>query len=110
MGLLFFIGAQEAMAQTSGKKKNALTETVVINTSAQCDMCRMKIEGKLNEHKGIRVASLDIRSKKLTVKYNPEKTTVEEIKKAVTDLGYDADEAKGDAEAHKNLPECCQKH
>ena len=107
--LLF--GAVSLHAQTSNKPKPAaVTETLVINTSAQCDMCKARIEGKLNEAKGVRMASLDIRSKKLTVKYNPEKTSPEEIRKAVNRLGYDADGQKADAEAFKNLPPCCQKH
>ena len=104
-----FVGAFQSQAQSSAKPGN-LTETAVLNTSAQCDMCRMKIEAKLNDVKGIKMASLDIRSKKLTVKYNPEKTTLDEIKKSVSDLGYDIEDMKANEEAHKNLPGCCQKH
>lgn len=103
------LGAFTANAQKSAKSK-PITETVVLTTSAQCDMCKAKIEGKLAESKGIRMVALDIRSKKLTVKYNPEKTTVDEIKRAINGLGYDADDSKGDPEAHNNLPTCCQKH
>lgn len=103
------LGAYNTHAQKSAKS-NPVTETAVLMTSAQCDMCKARIEGKLGEAKGVRMVSLDIRSKKLTVKYNPEKTTVDEIRKTVTALGYDADDTKGDAEAHKNLPACCQKH
>lgn len=100
----------KAGASVKGSKANALTETLVIATSAQCDMCRMRIEGRFNDAKGVRSATLDIRSKKLTIKYNPEKTNPEELKKALTDLGYDANEAKANPEAYKNLPACCQKH
>ena len=108
--LLFTVlGTYTAHAQKSSKSA-PLTETVVLATSAQCDMCKAKIEGKLGEAKGVRMVALDIRSKKVTVKYNPEKTTVDDIKRAITALGYDADEAKGNPEAHKNLPTCCQKH
>lgn len=103
------LGAYNTHAQKSAKS-SPITETVVLMTSAQCDMCKARIEGKLGESKGVRMVALDIRSKKLTVKYNPEKTTVDEIKRAVAALGYDADEAKGDPTAHKNLPTCCQKH
>lgn len=103
------LGASQTYSQKSAKT-GAVTETIVINTSAQCDMCRMKIEGKLNESKGVKSAVLDIKTKKLTVKYNPEKTTAEEIKKAVSELGYDADELKANPETYKNLPDCCKKH
>lgn len=108
--LLFtLLGAYNTQAQKSAKS-TPITETAVLMTSAQCDMCKARIEGKLGESKGVRMVALDIRSKKLTVKYNPEKTTVDEIKRAINALGYDADEAKGDPEAYKNLPACCQKH
>lgn len=108
--LLFTVmGALGANAQKPAKQ-GAVTETLVLNTSAQCDMCKARIEGRLNDAKGVRMATLDIRSKKLTVKYNPEKTTADEIRKAVTEIGYDADDSKANAEAHKNLPACCQKH
>ncbi len=107
--LLFTLLGGALRGQTSAKP-GAITETIVLNTSAQCDMCKARIEGKLNEAKGVRMASLDIRSRKLTVKYNPEKTSAEEIRKTVALLGYDADDQKADPEAHKNLPPCCQKH
>lgn len=108
--LLFTLLGSATLRAQGTAKPGALTETLVLSTSAQCDMCKARIEGKLNESKGIRMASLDIRSKKLTVKYNPEKTTPEEIRKAVALLGYDADGQKADETAHKNLPTCCQKH
>ena len=43
-------------------------ETSVIQTSAQCNDCKERIEGKLNYTKGIKFAELDMETKKVTVK------------------------------------------
>ena len=40
-----------------------------IMTTAQCNMCKKKIETALNDLEGIEVAELDVTSKKLKVKY-----------------------------------------
>ena len=93
--------------ETAGAKTTM--QTVEILTAAQCDMCKTSIEGKLMGTRGVRSANLSMTTKKVTVKYNPEKTSPEEIRKAITSLGYDADNEKGDPEVYKNLPACCKK-
>jgi mercuric ion binding protein len=88
-----------------GQKK---VEEIVILTSAECGSCKERIEGKLNYTKGIKFADLDVPSKKLTVKYSTKKISKEEVMKIITDLGYDADDLKANAEAYEALPQCCK--
>ena len=83
-------------------------ETVVINTNSECGMCKDRIEKELNYVKGISFAELDVPSKKLTVKYNKEKITLDEIRQKVSEIGYDADHVKADEQAQSNLPACCK--
>ena len=84
------------------------TEEVIIHTSAECGSCKDRIEGKLNYTSGIRFAELDVPSKDLTVKYNPKKITIKEIKEILSELGYDADEVKANPKAVEKLPACCK--
>ncbi len=84
-------------------------QTVTIKTSAVCGSCEKTIETAVNQLNGIKEASLDVDSKILTVTFNTEKTTVEEIKNAVVMAGYDADEIPADAKAYENLHGCCKK-
>lgn len=84
------------------------TQTVVIQTSAECGDCEVRLEGKLNFTKGVQFAELDVPSKKLTVKFNTKKITLDEIKKIVSDLGYQADEVVADPKAYEALPACCK--
>jgi periplasmic mercuric ion binding protein len=82
--------------------------TVTIKTNSECGDCKDRIEGKLNYTKGIIFAELDYKTKILTVKYNSKKITLDQIKKIVSEIGYDADEVKAVESAQKALPLCCQ--
>lgn len=84
------------------------TEKVVIKTSAECGDCKERIESKLNYTKGVSFAELDYETKELTVKFKTDKITLAEIKKIVSELGYDADELKANEVTQKKLPLCCQ--
>ena len=84
------------------------SQTVVIKTSADCVQCKERIEGKLNYTKGITYADLNYKTKELTVKFKPTKISLQQIKKIVSELGYDADDVKANPEAQKKLPLCCQ--
>jgi copper chaperone CopZ len=85
------------------------TEEIKIRTSAVCNMCKTTLEQNLALEKGIKRTSLDVSSKVLTVSYNPKKTTPEAIRKAITKLGYDADDQPADAKSYEKLDGCCKK-
>jgi copper chaperone CopZ len=84
------------------------SEEVKINTSAQCDMCKKRIEDKLNYTSGVKYAELDVDSKVLTVKYSTKKLSKKKVQTIVSDLGYNADDVKRNETAHSKLPGCCQ--
>jgi periplasmic mercuric ion binding protein len=88
-----------------GQKK---VEEIVIQTSAECGSCKERLEGKLNYTTGIKFAELDVPTKNLTVKYSTSKISLDEIKKIISDLGYDADDVKANPEAYEALPQCCK--
>jgi len=82
-------------------------ETSIIQTSAQCNDCKERIEGKLNYTKGIKFAELDMETKKVTVKYATKKILLQKIKETIAGIGYDADEVKAKQEDVLKLPKCC---
>lgn len=85
------------------------TETISIQTSAVCGMCKERLETKMAFAKGVTAVQLDNKTKVLSVTYKPEKTTPEKLKTAVTKIGYDADEMPADQKAYDKLPACCKK-
>ena len=82
--------------------------TVQIKTSAQCGDCKERIEGKLNQTKGVIYAELNLETKVVEIKFKESKTNKETLKGVIVSIGYDADDQKANLEAQKALPLCCQ--
>lgn len=85
------------------------TAELEIKTSAQCNMCKETIEKAMAFEKGVTKANLDVETKILKVTYKVAKTTPEAIRKAVSEVGYDADDVAADPKAYANLSDCCKK-
>jgi cation transport ATPase len=92
-------------AQGDKKKK---TETVEIQTSAICGMCKERLEKNLAFEKGVKAVELNEEIKVISITYKKGKNDKESLKKAITKIGYDADDLPANQEAHDKLPECCQ--
>ena len=109
--LFLFIFANEvSIFAKSGK-----TETIVIKTVIYCDHCKEcescggKLLKDLSFKKGVKLVTLDVDAMTITVKYNASKTNADEIRKAVSLYGYDADDIKGDSASVLKLDGCCLK-
>ena len=89
--------------------KESKYDTVQIQTSAVCKMCKERLEHDLAFEKGVTAVELDIETKVLTIVYKKSKTTEKDLRVAVTMVGYDADDMLADQKAHDKLPACCQK-
>ena len=97
-----------ATSAVSAQSFSGNTEVVKIKTSAICSMCKARIERDLTLSKGINKATLNLDDKVVTVAYNPDKTSKEDIKATISKIGYNADDVVADAKSHSKLPECCQ--
>ena len=104
--LLLAVSALLASNFVQAQKK---TEEIKIITSAQCEMCKTRIETAMAYEKGVVKSDLNLEDKVLTVTYKQGKTTPEKIRKAINALGYDADNSPGDTKAYAALPPCCKK-
>lgn len=82
---------------------------VKIKTSAICSMCKARIERNLTFEKGVKEADLDVKTKVVTIKYNPTKTDVTKLKANISKTGYDAEEVLADEAGYNKLPSCCKK-
>jgi periplasmic mercuric ion binding protein len=100
-----FAKAQQA---DSASTKNNI-QTIVIKTSAVCEMCKDRIEKAMAYEKGVKSSSLVVDTKLLTVTFDTRKTSIDKIKKSVSQAGYDADEILADPKAYENLDACCKK-
>ena len=94
--------------QAQKKNKKDLV-TVKIQTSAVCGQCKERLEHDLAFEKGVKFVELNEETKVLTIKYKKGKNTKENLKKAVTKVGYDADDLPANLKAYNALPACCKK-
>lgn len=108
MKKLMFILFAVLFVQAATAQEKKKVETIVIQTSAECQQCKDRLEEMLNYTKGVKYSDLDLTNMKLTIKYSPSKISSEDLKKKISELGYDADDVKANLEAQKKLPACCQ--
>lgn len=101
LATLFVSGTALHAQDSSGEVK--------IKTSAICEQCKERIERNLAYEKGVKEADLDVKTKVVTIKYNPKKTDVAKLKANITKTGYDADEVVADPAGYAKLPSCCKK-
>lgn len=85
------------------------TDTLIVESTVICNMCKSKIEDNIKFEKGVRYVEVNLEDKTVMVIYNADRTTPENIKIAITELGYAADDIPADDEAYEELPNCCKK-
>ena len=95
---LFFMGGISAQK----------SQTAIFKTSAQCGMCKDRIEEVMNFVPGVKYAELNLDDMSLKIKYSAKKITADDLRKRVAAIGYTADNVEPKEEDVKKLPLCCQ--
>lgn len=84
--------------------------TVKINTpTVQCEKCKKRIEDYMKVEEGVLKTVVDFKQKRTTVTYLLDRTNIENIKTAIANCGYDAEDVKADRDIYSKLPTCCKK-
>lgn len=97
-----------APANLQAQEKTPKVDTLHIETSAVCGMCKDRLESELGFVKGVKSVELDLDSKRLTIVYRTKKVSKEALRQKVADTGYRADHLPANPEAFMALPACCQ--
>ncbi|MCX7953728.1 MAG: heavy-metal-associated domain-containing protein [Bacteroidales bacterium] len=71
-------------------------------------MCKERIEKKIKKEKGVYSVNVNLDTKYVTIFYNPQKTSPDKLRLAISKLGYQADDIKPDPIAYEKLPTCCK--
>lgn len=103
-----FIGFT-SISQEAKEKTTKKTEKIEIQTSAQCQNCKDRIEKEMAYAKGVKSVDLDLETKILTIEYKTDKTDPNKLKETICKIGYDADDMPADLNAYEKLPSCCKK-
>jgi copper chaperone CopZ len=84
--------------------------TVKIQTpTAICAECKARIEEYLKYEEGVTKVLVYPQSKYTSVTYLADRTNLDNIKTAIANAGYDADDVKANEESYKALPKSCKK-
>ena len=96
---------------TAAQSKSSTYATITIQTNASknCKSCINRFKENVPFFKGVKEYTFDPATVKLTVTYDTKKTTADQIRKQISDLGYDADKVKANPAARAKLPACCRK-
>jgi len=101
VGMILFV----SFASCAATIKHAKIET--FNVAGNCNMCKENIETAANK-RGLAKADWNMDSKQLTLTYNSEKTTADEVLKRVAYAGYDNERFLAPDDAYAKLATCCQ--
>lgn len=72
----------------TGKAIKKVTKTVVFEVTMHCENCVKKITANISFEKGVKGLEISLDKKTVTVTYDPAKTDVPTLKKAIEKLGY----------------------
>lgn len=92
-----------------GQAKKGLQTVTISTPTVQCGMCKQRIEKYMIREEGVHKVNVDYKNKKTKVTYYAERTNIENIKTAIANVGYDADDITANEESYEKLPKCCKK-
>ena len=94
----------------AGNAQTKAVQTAKISTpGVGCEECKKRIETYLKRHDGVSYINVNYRRKETNVKYWTDRTDIEQIKTAIANIGYDADDVTVSEDAYKRLPKICKR-
>ncbi len=104
--LFLLIGA---ISFSFAQKKKALVTVTISTPTLQCEPCKVIVENYLLREEGVTKSVADYRRKQVKVSYWTDRTTIENVRTAIANAGFDADNETANPESYKRLPQCCKK-
>ena len=99
-----------AILALAGNAQVKASQTAKIKTpTVGCEDCKNRIETYLKRYDGVTYVMVNWRRKETTVKFLTDRINIEEIKTAIANAGYDADDVPANEDSYKRLPITCKK-
>lgn len=96
-------------SQSKNTAEITIQTKIYCNHCGTCEDCKPNIIKHLEVVKGVKAATMDVEKMTIAVIYNPEKTTPDALRKAISLAGFQADDLPADPEAYEALDGCCKK-
>ncbi len=94
-------------AQMNDHSKMAMTKIEVIKVSGKCESCKARIE-KAAKVDGVSKADWNVKTKMLTLAYDPSKVKSTDVQKRIAEVGHDTPLYRAEAKTYNALPSCCK--
>lgn len=107
--LFFFVLATVGFTISSVAQTKAVQTVKISTPTVQCESCKKRIETYLKRYDGVQTVNVNYKKKETTVKYVTDRINEEEIKAAIANAGYNANEVIANPDSYKRLPQCCKK-
>ncbi|RZJ31518.1 MAG: cation transporter [Flavobacterium sp.] len=105
--IIFVLVALVSFGATAQEKKNKNAK-YTIEVNGNCEQCKKRIEKAAYAVSGVKSAEWHIDDHELHLIINEEKTSLDDVKKAVAKAGHDSDDVKASAEDYAKLHTCCK--
>ncbi len=83
-------------------------KAVIKTPTILCETCQEKVEFFISHRPGVTSVAVNTRKKTTTVTWLNDRTTLENIKTDIANMGYDADDIEAEEYAFKRLPKACK--
>lgn len=103
LAVLFLAAPAHLLAQ-----KKAVQKAMISVPGAQDEACKERIENYLRREYGVTFVNVNYRRHTATVQWITDRTNIENIKTAIANLGYNADDVTADPAAYNRLPKTCR--
>jgi copper chaperone CopZ len=109
MKKIILLAAITGVALTTFSQQKAVETAKIKTPDALCEACKPRIETYVKRIDGVTFINVNYRKGETTVKYHTDRTNIEEIKTAIANMGYDADDIPANEESYQRLPKSCKK-
>ncbi len=109
VALLFLLVSVASYGQNSEKEVLEINTKIYCDHCKMCDSCGKNIYDAVHALNGIKKVEILEKESKVRVHFNAEKINADDIRKAISDAGYDADDVKANPLAYEKFDGCCKK-
>ena len=106
---LFLLAIAIGFSIHSFSQTKPLLIATIKTPNALCAVCKTRIEAYVKRYDGVLEVTVNYRKGETKVKYLTDRTDIEQIKTAIANCGYDADDVPAAEDIYNRLPKSCKK-
>ncbi len=92
----------------SFSQQKAIQKAVITTPGVRSEACKTYIDNRLVHEYGVSAVKADYKRHTVTVSWFTDRTNIENVKTALANMGYDANDVTAEPEAYKRLDKECQ--